>query len=116
MGTKNWTQEPSKLMEERGSIYQEISQMTLERREENPQYNQATQHIARFQPGDKVWLWMPQVDKPHIQRNEGPYVIVSRVGPKTYRIMDPKGNIKRHPVVHQDKLAPARHYDTGTNI
>jgi hypothetical protein len=106
-GTVDWKTEPSALMEQREKVYQEVTQLVEKKRSKNPRYSPVDQS-PYFSVGERVWLWVPQNGRGGLQKNEGPYVIEFRVGEKTYRIVDPKGKMKRHPVVHQEKLSRAQ--------
>ena len=83
-GTFDWQHDSSKLMEERGRIYSKIRKEIILKRKKNPRYVDSDSISAKFEVGETVWLWVPQIGKKNLQRNEGPYVIESRTEPKTY--------------------------------
>ncbi len=51
-------------------------------------YNQAAQ-AREFQPGDRIMVLVPTAASKFLASWQGPYTVVERVGPVTYRVRQP---------------------------
>ncbi len=91
-------------------LYKELKENLIKAIKKQEKYaNQHRMEAPEFKKNDKVWinssLILRNKNKKLKPRKLGPYKILEKVSPVSYRVELPK-NIRIHPVIHVSELEP----------